>query len=63
MVEKNKVSIEEFIKIANVKKETIKKNRNKIPGLTYENGEFDIVKGTRYPKRAPYWAPLCARSL
>ena len=49
MVEKNKVSIEEFIKIANVKKETIKKNRNKIPGLTYENGEFDIVKGTRYP--------------
>ena len=49
MVEKNKVSIEEFIKIANVKKETIKKNRNKIPGLTYENGEFDIVKGMRYP--------------
>ena len=48
MVEKNKISIEEFIKIANVKKETIKKNRNKIPGLTYENEEFDIVKSRQH---------------
>ncbi len=45
----DKISIEEFITIANVKEATIKRNRHKIPGLTYEKGKFDILKGTRYP--------------
>ena len=58
MVEKNKVSIEEFIKIANVKKETIKKNRNKIPGLTYENGEVLRSEERRVGKECrSRWSP------
>lgn len=43
------ITIEEFVQIAGVKKETIYKNRNKIPGLTYRNGEYEILSGTRYP--------------
>lgn len=43
------ISIEEFIRIAGVKEVTIKRNRDKIPGLSYENGEYLIIEGTRYP--------------
>ena len=45
----SKISIEEFLEIAHVKENTVRKNATKIPGLTYENGVFDILKGTRYP--------------
>ena len=43
------ISIEEFLNIANVKESSIKKNRDKIPGLTYEQEEYYIIDGTRYP--------------
>lgn len=43
------VTIDEFILIAGVKKETVIKNRNDIPGLSYKKGEFSILSGTRYP--------------
>lgn len=46
---KDKVTIDEFLAIAGVTKKTVIKNSAKIPGLTYENGTFDILKGTRYP--------------
>lgn len=48
-MDETRVSIEDFLQIAQVKLNTVKKNRNKIPGLSYINGSFDIVKGTRYP--------------
>ena len=48
-MEGNKVSIGEFLNIAGVKLNTVKKNAEKIPGLKYENGDFDILSGTRYP--------------
>ena len=43
------ISIEEFIKIAGVKEGTIKRNKYKIPGLSYEDDEYLIIEGTRYP--------------
>jgi hypothetical protein len=49
IMEGNKVSIGEFLNIAGVKLNTVKKNAEKIPGLKYENGDFDILSGTRYP--------------
>ena len=42
------ISIEDFLKIAKVKEKTIKKNQHKIPGLSYENGSYTILEGTRY---------------
>ena len=48
-MDKTRISIEDFLQIAKVKISTVKKNKNNIPGLTYTNGQFDIVKGTRYP--------------
>ena len=48
-MEGHKVSIGEFLNIAGVKLNTVKKNAEKIPGLKYENGDFDILSGTRYP--------------
>ena len=48
-MDETRVSIDDFLQIAKVKLSTVKKNRKKIPGLTYANGKFDIVKGTRYP--------------
>lgn len=45
----SKITIEEFQKIAGVKEATIRKNKDKIPGLTYAKGIYDILKGTRYP--------------
>lgn len=48
-MDKTRVSIEDFLQIAGVKISTVKKNKDKIPGLTYANGKFDIIKGTRYP--------------
>ena len=44
-----KITIEEFVAISGVKKTTIRKNSSKIPGLRYINGEYEIIKGTRYP--------------
>ena len=43
------ITIEEFANIAGVKESTIKKRKNSIPGLKYENNEFIILSGTRYP--------------
>ncbi|MCR5668351.1 MAG: hypothetical protein K6G05_04785 [Lachnospiraceae bacterium] len=48
-MERNKVTIEEFLNIANVHKNTVIKRAKEIPGLTYSKGSFDILKGTRYP--------------
>lgn len=48
-MDENKISIDEFLNIAGVKLSTVKRNSGKIPGLKYENGEFNILKGTRYP--------------
>ena len=48
-MDETRVSIEDFLQIANVNRSTVKRNKKKIPGLIYENGKFDIVKGTRYP--------------
>lgn len=48
-MDETRVSIEDFLQIAQVKLNTVKRNKNKIPGLVYKNGTFDIVKGTRYP--------------
>ena len=53
IMEGNKVSIGEFLNIAGVKLNTVKKNAEKIPGLKYENGDFDILSGTRYPGDFP----------
>ena len=43
------ISIEEFARIAGVKESTIRKNKNKIPGLSYDKGTYNIIDGTRYP--------------
>lgn len=43
------VTIDDFIKIARVKESTIKRNKNRIPGLTYYKGKYNIIEGTRYP--------------
>ena len=43
------ITIEEFVNIAGVKESTIKKRKNSIPGLKYENDKFIILSGTRYP--------------
>lgn len=44
-----KISIEQFIEQTGYKRKTIIKNKDKIPGLKYIDGEFIIKKGTRYP--------------
>lgn len=44
-----KISIEQFVQNSGYKESTIFKNRNKIPGLKYIDGEYIIIKGTRYP--------------
>lgn len=43
------ISIDKFKLIANVKESTIKRNRNRIPGLSYVDGQYLIIDGTRYP--------------
>lgn len=48
-MKEDKISIDEFLTIAGVKLSTVKRKSKEIPGLIYENGEFDILKGTRYP--------------
>ena len=45
----NIMSIEDFLTIAGVKLETVKKHKDEIPGLTICEGEFLILEGTRYP--------------
>ena len=37
------ITIEEFVNIAGVKESTIKKRKNSIPGLKYENDKFIIL--------------------
>lgn len=54
-MDKNKISIEEFIGIACVKLQTIKNNKDKIPGLTYKDGKFAILSGTRYPRTLSHY--------
>lgn len=48
-MDKTRVSIDDFLQIAGVKISTVKKKKDEIPGLSYANGKFDIIKGTRYP--------------
>ncbi len=48
-MDRNKISIDDFLIIANVKLSTVRKNKEKIPGLKLINGNYDILKGTRYP--------------
>lgn len=48
-MQENNISIEEFLKIAGVKRNTVIKHKDEIPGLLFLNGEFRIIKGTRYP--------------
>ena len=43
------MTIEEFLIISDVKESTIHKRKKEIPGLTYINGEYKIIDGTRYP--------------
>lgn len=43
------ISIDEFVRIAGVKESTIRKNKDKIPGLSYNKGTYSIIDGTRYP--------------
>ena len=43
------MTIEEFLIISDVKERTIHKHKNDIPGLTYINGKYKIIDGTRYP--------------
>lgn len=45
----NTISIEEFLEIAGVKLETVKKHKDEIPGLLYSDGYIRIIEGTRYP--------------
>lgn len=49
MDNKQLIDIAQFLEIAGVKENTVRKNKDKIPGLTYESGEFTILRGTRYP--------------
>ena len=48
-MEKQYIPFDEFVNIAGVKERTIKKRRGDIPGLTYENNQFLVLRGTRYP--------------
>ena len=48
-MDNSKISIDEFLNIYNVKLSTVKKRADSIPGLKYQAGEFEILKGTRYP--------------
>ncbi|PID82185.1 MAG: hypothetical protein CSB16_02580 [Clostridiales bacterium] len=50
----NYISIEEFTNMYNIKASTVKRRKDDIPGLKYENGEFYILEGTRYPSRDNY---------
>jgi len=43
------VSIDEFVNKCGKRLSTIKRRHDDIPGLLYENGEFTILEGTRYP--------------
>ena len=43
------ISIDDFVRIAGVKEITIRKNKDKIPGLSYDKGTYNIIDGTRYP--------------
>ena len=43
------IDIHMFLELAGVKEETVKRNKNNIPGLKYESGVYCILKGTRYP--------------
>ena len=45
----SKTTIQEVLKTACVNEATVKKNKDKVPGLTYAEGVYDIVEGTRYP--------------
>lgn len=43
------ITLEDFLNQCGLKEQTIYKNRNKIKGLEYSNGEYKIPEGTRYP--------------
>ena len=43
------ITIDDFVIISGVKESTIRKNKNKIPGLSYDKGIYNIIDGTRYP--------------
>ena len=49
MCESERISIDTFVALSGYKESTIFRNREKIPGLSYKEGEYCIIKGTRYP--------------
>lgn len=49
MANREYITLETFLDQCGLKEQTIYKNRNKIKGLEYSNGEYKIPEGTRYP--------------
>lgn len=45
----NYITLEEFSNMVDIKETTIKKNYKKIPGIEIIDGEYYVLKGTRYP--------------
>jgi len=43
------VPLEVFLNVANKRESTVYRRRNDIPGLTYQDGRYAILEGTRYP--------------
>ncbi len=48
-MEEQYIPFDEFVSIAGVREKTIKKRKKDIPGLIYENNQFTVLSGTRYP--------------
>lgn len=43
------VTLAEFLSVVGKSESTVYHRRNEIPGLSYENGQYTILEGTRYP--------------
>lgn len=48
-MEEQYITFDEFVSIAGVGEKTIKKRQKDIPGLVYEDNQFTVLSGTRYP--------------
>lgn len=48
-MDKRYITVEEFLNNANITEKTFLKKYKNIPGVTFEEGKFLILKGTRYP--------------
>lgn len=47
--EEESLTIEEFAGLVNRSLRTVKRRWRQIPGITYENGCYSVLEGTRYP--------------